>query len=868
MNKVQPLLRGLVAPTLLFVAACSTAPVETPPPAVDDPAAPEAVEPATPQDPPPQQVQGVGQQRQDVLVQQALSNARRSMELRLFVDAAREAAFALELDPDNAEARDILLRASDLMGVGTLQTRIQDQILRDRIAQERDRFRIGHEMELGEAEVGLGRYGEAIDRYQRALVILRSSVHFQANSTLEQQIDARLAAAREDQQQAAQQEQAARLAASQAELDDLARRDRIAQDARVQRLLEGANSAFQLGRFETAVGYLDQALQTQPSNENAQALRDLAGRARHENRMDVLRQRWREEWSTTFDDLRTMDVPQSRQIVFDIDRWAEISQRQPASFIDRSELESPEERAILRRLQDARLPIRFSSATVDDWANYFASVTEVNFYVTDGVRDLDLEETTLTDFTLPTMSVFRALNIIREQTGVAWQVNRRTSMVDLLLPEDAGGIAYSMPYDVRDLVTGAVSSPGVDLKLSVPGEEDIFGGFDDFGDEPTPTVVDEGTLQDLIMVHIAPDAWGDTASVNYQNGILLVRANQQIQEAVSGLLSDLRRHVGIQIDVEARFLKVDDNFLEDIGVDFRGLGDNAAEGASGRGLENRPNTRFDDFGPPQLINPASPGPTGTGTEPGFFYDDGQDGDILARTEHLFDQILRVDQRIDNAGGLAFQWAYLDDAEVEVILRAVEKRERSEEIQAPRLLIYNNTRASMSFLRQVSYIKDFDVEIAQASTAANPVVDVVNDGVSLDVRPVVDADLKFITMELRPTVMQLQLPLPTFTTTLGVGQPISIQLPNVILQRVRTTVTMPDGGSMMLGGMRLLERIDRQSGVPILSSIPILSFFFSRQEHVIQHRKILIMIRAKIILSEEYEPLLAPARPNAGPLAGR
>ena len=74
------------------------------------------------------------------------------MELRLFVDAAREAAFALELDPDNAEARDILLRASDLMGAGTLATRVQDQILRDRIAQERDRFRIGHEMELGDAE--------------------------------------------------------------------------------------------------------------------------------------------------------------------------------------------------------------------------------------------------------------------------------------------------------------------------------------------------------------------------------------------------------------------------------------------------------------------------------------------------------------------------------------------------------------------------------------------------------------------------------------------------------------------------------------------------------------------------------------------
>ena len=82
---------------------------------------------------------------------------------------------------------------------------------------------------------------------------------------------------------------------------------------------------------------------------------------------------------------------------------------------------------------------------------------------------------------------------------------------------------------------------------------------------------------------------------------------------------------------------------------------------------------------------------------------------------------------------------------------------------------------------------------------------------------------------------------------------------VVLQRVRTTVTMPDGGTMMLGGMRLLEKIDRESGVPILSQIPLISFFFSRKSQLIQHRKILILIRAKIILAEEYEPLLATGR---------
>jgi len=43
-----------------------------------------------------------------------------------------------------------------------------------------------------------------------------------------------------------------------------------------------------------------------------------------------------------------------------------------------------------------------------------------------------------------------------------------------------------------------------------------------------------------------------------------------------------------------------------------------------------------------------------------------------------------------------------------------------------------TRANVSFTTQRSYIKDFNVEVAQAAAIADPVVDVIQDGVVLDV----------------------------------------------------------------------------------------------------------------------------------------
>jgi len=49
----------------------------------------------------------------------------------------------------------------------------------------------------------------------------------------------------------------------------------------------------------------------------------------------------------------------------------------------------------------------------------------------------------------------------------------------------------------------------------------------------------------------------------------------------------------------------------------------------------------------------------------------------------------------------------------------------------------SARAFVSFVSQVSYVRDYDVEIAQASNIANPDVAVIQDGVVLDVR-VIDA----------------------------------------------------------------------------------------------------------------------------------
>lgn len=864
---IQPLLRvGRLVPLIAALAACSMQGEENSQTSAGKPEA------ANPTPPAVNRLSDAGQGGQDVpgqrnasLIEMSLREAEKAMELKLWADAARTAGQVLDLDPGNERARAILLAAQDLLSGSkpTVARQAEDRVFLDRVSAERDRDRAARDMKAGDLAVEGQRYGDAIDAYQRALLVLRYSVHFQPGNDLERTIEKKLADAQQGKIAADKNVEDRKRAASKQQLEEEENRLRIQSAARVKRLLDQANADFQVNNFAAAISNLDMALTEDPTNAHARALRELASRARHDQTVDYLRQDWKAEWAKTFDYLRTMDVPQTETVRYDMARWAEIANVKPITFSPPEEQGTAEERLILDKLASTVIDHRFASAPVADWAAYYQNATGITFDITKDVAALDAETTTLKDFSLPSRSVKQALEVIKSLTNVHWKVE--AGMVRLVIAEKAGGRMFVKHYQVGDIIRGVPDKPGRELKLTVPGDEAPADAEED--GETKPTVVDVTKLESLIKDNIGgPTAWEGESLLGFQpnSGVMIVRHTKETHDAVFKLLQDLRRAVGILVQVEARFLKVEDSFLEDVGVDFRGLGDQSSGGVAGRGLErkgDRRDFRFDDYGQPQLTSPAAPGTIGTGTEPGAFFDDGGDGDIAGRTENLYDSTLGGGEgELDNAGGLSIQYTYLDDTELQVILRAVEKRQRSEVVTAPKLLVYNNTRANMSVLRHTSYIRDFEVEIAQSAAVANPVVDVVRDGVVLDVRPVVSADRRYITMELRPTVMELQQPIPTFVTTLGVGQPISIQLPRVTLQRVRTTLTMPDGATVMLGGMTLAEKTNQVSGVPILKDLPGLSFFFSRKGTFVQNKKVLILVRAQVVMPHEDEPTVTDMTP--------
>ena len=117
---------------------------------------------------------------------------------------------------------------------------------------------------------------------------------------------------------------------------------------------------------------------------------------------------------------------------------------------------------------------------------------------------------------------------------------------------------------------------------------------------------------------------------------------------------------------------------------------------------------------------------------------------------------------------------------------------------------------------------------------------------LDVRPTVHYDRKSITMDLQPTVAELSRPIPTFSTSLsGTTQPVTLQLPELRVRSFATTVKVPDGGSVLIGGLRSVLTRERRASVPILSDIPLLSFFFKQEGIVDENSSLMVLVRASI-----------------------
>jgi type II secretory pathway component GspD/PulD (secretin) len=215
-------------------------------------------------------------------------------------------------------------------------------------------------------------------------------------------------------------------------------------------------------------------------------------------------------------------------------------------------------------------------------------------------------------------------------------------------------------------------------------------------------------------------------------------------------------------------------------------------------------------------------------------------------------------------GATLGLAFLSDLEVYFFLTAAQGDTRTNILQAPKVTTFNGA-AAMIFNNQIQYyVASLTPIVGPGSVAFVPQPAPLPNGVTLQVTPVVSADRRYVRMTLSPffnTIngfTTIQVPAAVGGSGLGGGAAAinaTLQLPQTVTTMVTTTVTVPDGGTVLLGGVKRLNEERLEFGVPVLSKTPWIDRLFRNVGIGRVSTSLMLMVTPRIIILEEEEERL-------------
>lgn len=805
----------------------------------------------------------LAEQQKTAFIQHLVKTAKAKISNHEYNAAKSFLEEALKLDPTHAEVLELRNLVGSALGEPIAQQSYLHNMYIDevKVKIEQAKMEARNHYKNGLDAMNSKDYERAIREFEASLEIIKWAPYPLGLDSLRKQAENKIKEARDSREKWTLAQQQEKNKQAQEKAQQLESEEQARRATQIRMLLDKATEYYIRQKYDQAELMVKQVLELDNSNKIAKKLQEDIREASHSYISQKTMEKRSEGWKRFLEAMRESAVPLSEILYYpDKDYWHNvISKRQGEGELGHEKKTKAEDTPAVRRiktqLESGKANWSFSETPFQDVVTYIRTTNDVNIVVDPKVvQTFQLDGTKVT-LELRDIRLKDALNILLELYNLVYLYKDDVLFITAKDSDLAKDVAMAVLHDIRDLTGQIKDFPGPRIKLTDVKQAASSGGGALFEDTPQTggAVLTGEKLTELIKSSIAPDSWAKESeySIAETSGQLLVVHTEKVQQEIRNFLNDMRRFSGMMVAMETRFLEVTDDFLEQVGVDWRGLGDNSLSATDPTMPGVTQSTEVHDNNARDLA-PAA----------GLFFREEEAGgnnsrdpmgrsDVRIRSEHIDDQALG--RRLKTTGGMALQFSTLDDIQLNAILWLIKKTGRGEILMAPRLTAFNTQRANITVVDQWAYIKDFDVQVAQSAYIADPVIGTIQTGVVFDVRPIIANDRRYITLELRPTVANLQTPIRTFTTTLGAsGRQVTFEVPTVQLQSVESTVRLPDQGTLMIGGMKTFREIDRKLDIPFLGNIPIISFFFSQRAKVDEKQNLIVLVTAKIIDLEEQE----------------
>ncbi len=322
--------------------------------------------------------------------------------------------------------------------------------------------------------------------------------------------------------------------------------------------------------------------------------------------------------------------------------------------------------------------------------------------------------------------------------------------------------------------------------------------------------------------------------IPFHNTYFNIYQTPEVHVEITEFLSTLRSMHGDQVSIESRLLTINNNILEDIGVDMDVLL-NAAEHGWDKWSDIDIEQGHADWASP----PAATGITGSlggGAMPSAFQLSG---------------------------------SFLDNIQVDFLIRATKGNSRSRMLTAPHVTVFNGENAYVNFSREFVYVAEMDPEVGTGVVGYDVSTDTLNSGIEMNITPYISNDKRYVLMNIyfEQQILDSMFDFSyigtdnnstidtvdgTDITPSSSDLTVRIQLPQTSVTEIDTKVAVPDGGTLLLGGQKLVGEAEQESGVPGLAHIPFLNRLFSTRNKTKDENIILVLIKPQIIIQSEME----------------
>ncbi len=501
--------------------------------------------------------------------------------------------------------------------------------------------------------------------------------------------------------------------------------------------------------------------------------------------------------------------------------------------------------------------------TLTDALNTLSELSIINDKDTKGAKGVnivarDVSDTKNVSLTVRNLTLEQILSFVTKQVNCQYDIEDGAVVVRKAANAEA--------YETFDFpIPAAAVTRMVGLQGSSGGGEsdNPFGGDEESDDGGDDT---EKTGQKIrIFLEKAGVEFGPGASLAYDGTKLWVTNSTRNVEKVRRILA--RYNETLQVEIEARFMEVNQGTLKEIGFNWRvSKGDNVLFNTKGDLVDKTLNTNR------TLASAFDPAREMQNIDIRYRNDLNNDSSSISQLPPELPQTINLAS--DAASTVSTVLGVINGYNIDLLVDAIEQNTGSDLLCSPKVTVRSGDKATITVAQEMLYPTMWGDTQAQVSTNGGGNNNNDNDSggdASVAITPGTPQEFTKrdvgVVMEVTPTVEEdgaISLDMPSIKVTefegfmqyggvavaiagdTTVTVPSGFVMPVFSVREVQTRVTVFDGATVVLGGLTREDVRTIDDKVPLLGDIPVIGRLFQSKGKTSEKKNLIIFVTANKI----------------------